>query len=213
MSTIWSPFLDHRSSLGCLGSLDRLESVQGSFTCRLFHRCKLPDMSYSSFCMIIDHQFLITHLPNMPVNVLKELPCTYDHSLIFRTLQGTVDVHACFADHAVSTTVYIATSPCHPLIGRDLIDGSGLTIQGRGALKPEDQSSVSSPELPPQSLLIPKVCPSVRCSNQRERNSLPRGMSGCSSKRGPVSHTLGALSDSSTVSDLRWGKRSPLRSA
>ncbi len=44
-SVVWSPFLDHRS-LGCLGSLNRLESVESNFTRRSFWRCGLPNMPY-----------------------------------------------------------------------------------------------------------------------------------------------------------------------
>ncbi len=50
-----------------------------------------------SFCTIIDRQFLSLHLPDLPVKALTELPCTYDYTPI-RALQGTVDIHACFAD-------------------------------------------------------------------------------------------------------------------
>ncbi len=41
-STVWSPSLSRRSSLGCLSSVDRIESVQRLFTRRLFFRCGLP---------------------------------------------------------------------------------------------------------------------------------------------------------------------------
>ncbi len=122
-------------------------------------------------------------------------------------LQGTVDVHACFADHAVSTTIYIATLPCQPLIGHDLIDGLGLIIQGRGALKPEDQSSVTCPELPPQPQLILTVCPSTGCMVRMDQNSYAKGVSGCSDRHGPVSHKLGVLSDNSTVLQPQTGQK------
>ncbi len=79
-----------------------------------------------------------------------------NHSPI-HAIQGTVDIHTCSADRTVSTTVYVAMLPCQPLISRDLIDGLGLTIQGRGALKTEDSSSVIKPKLPLQSPLILKV--------------------------------------------------------
>ncbi len=45
-STVWNPSLNRRSTLGCLSSIDKLESVQRLFTRRLFWRCDLP-ASYS----------------------------------------------------------------------------------------------------------------------------------------------------------------------
>ncbi len=114
------------------------------------------EVDTGSFCTIVDHHFLSMNLPNMLVMALRELSCTYDHSPI-RALQGTVDIQACFADCAISTTIYVATSPCQPLIGHDLIDGLGLIIQVRGVSKPESPSSVTSPELPRQLSLILKV--------------------------------------------------------
>ncbi len=119
---------------------------------KVFH----AEVDTGSFCTIIDSQYLSSHLPDMPVKALKGLPCTYDHSPIC-TLQGRVDVCICSADRAISTTIYVATSPCQPLIGCDLIDGLGLIIQGRGVSKQEGPSSVTSPELPSQPSLILKV--------------------------------------------------------
>ncbi len=74
------------------------------------------EVDSGSFRTIIDRKYLSTHLPDTPVDALKELPCTYDHTPI-RALQGTVNVRACFAGHAISTTVFIAGPPCQPLIG------------------------------------------------------------------------------------------------
>ncbi len=45
--TVWSPSLHSRSSVRCLTSVDKLESVQRSFTRRLFRRCRLPEQSYT----------------------------------------------------------------------------------------------------------------------------------------------------------------------
>ncbi len=41
-SVVWNPSLNRRSPLGCLSSVDKLESVQRLFTRRLFWRCGLP---------------------------------------------------------------------------------------------------------------------------------------------------------------------------
>ncbi len=55
------------------------------------------EVDTGSFCTIISQDYFGKCLPGTPVTTLKELPCTYDHSPI-RALQGTVDVHICFAD-------------------------------------------------------------------------------------------------------------------
>ncbi len=44
--TVWSPMLHGRSSLSCLASIDKIESVQRLFTRRLVFRCKLPQLPY-----------------------------------------------------------------------------------------------------------------------------------------------------------------------
>ncbi len=43
----------------------------------------------------------------------------------------------------MSATVYVVGEPCKPIIGRDLIDGLGLSIHGRG---PQSQNSGKVPQ-------------------------------------------------------------------
>ncbi len=91
-SVVWSPFLDHRSSLGCLGSLDRLEAVQRSFTRRLFKRCSLPDMAYKDRLELLGIESL-------------ELRCLkFDLCTLFKIVKGLVcgvpPLPVCFLSYA-----------------------------------------------------------------------------------------------------------------
>ncbi len=81
----------------------------------------------------------------MPVEPLKDLPCTYDHMPI-RALQGVVHIQACFGERSTSTTVFIAGPLCQPLISHNLIDGLGLAIKGRYDSKLGVGGSVSATE-------------------------------------------------------------------
>ncbi len=71
-------------------------------------------------CTIISQEFLAAHLANRPVDALKKLPSACNRKPI-SAIQGTVDVRACFAAHAMDATVYV---------GCNLIDGLGLIMHG-----------------------------------------------------------------------------------
>ncbi len=77
------------------------------------------------------------------MEALTELPCTYDQTPI-RALQGTVELKACFTGRSFSTTVYVAGPPCQSLIGRDLINGLGLSIQGKNGTRSAVEGPLSA---------------------------------------------------------------------
>ncbi len=101
------------------------------------HKGKLKpltaEVDTGSFCTVINHEFLADNLLNKPMDPLKDFICTYSHQPIHAML-GTVDLHACLTDQAVSMRVYFGGLACLPLVSRDLIDGFELSIHWRDCL-------------------------------------------------------------------------------
>ncbi len=78
-SIVWNPSLLCRSPLGCLSSLDLLESVQRVFTHRLFWRCNLPmGLSYTE------------HLRFLILEPLQLRRLKFDLCMVFKMCNGLV---------------------------------------------------------------------------------------------------------------------------
>ncbi len=78
--TVWNPTLHCRSSLSCLTSIDKIESVQRLFTRRLFYRCRLAQMSYTQ-------RLKVLNLEPLELRRLKFSLCT-----VYKILYGLVDL-------------------------------------------------------------------------------------------------------------------------
>ncbi len=104
------------------------------------------EVDSASFCTMISCDYLATHLLNEPVDQVSESPCTYDHRPVL-AIQGMVKLKASIADRAVEVVVYVVGHPCKSLIGWDLIDGLGLSIQGRGYMTGLGPTGPTGPQL------------------------------------------------------------------
>ncbi len=79
--TVWNPVLHRRSSLGCLSSIDKIESVQRYFTRRLLKRCLVPEMCYLD-------RLKMLNLEPLELRRLKFSMC-----MVFKIVYGLVDVN------------------------------------------------------------------------------------------------------------------------
>ncbi len=77
---VWSPCLHHRSSLSCLTSIDKLESVQRAFTRKLFKRCKLAETTYVN-------RLAFLKIDSLELRRLKASLCT-----VYKIVNSLVDV-------------------------------------------------------------------------------------------------------------------------
>ena len=77
-TTVWSPFLAHRSTLACLSSIDKLESVQRLFTRRLYSRCSLVSVSYTD------------RLEFLQLEALELRRIKYDLYMVYKIVHGLV---------------------------------------------------------------------------------------------------------------------------
>ncbi len=105
------------------------------------------EVNTGSFCTMISCDYLASHLLSEPVDPVSEPPCTYNHRPIL-AIQGMVKLKASIADCAVEVVVYMVGNPCKSLIGQDLLDGLGLSIQGRGYTTGLGPTGPMGPQLP-----------------------------------------------------------------
>ncbi len=87
-------------------------------------------MDTGSFCTLVGRDFLAEHLSGQPVDPLTERPRTY-YGRPIPAIQGMVNLKFCFAGRDMNMTVYVVGNGLKSLIGRDLIRGLGISLQGK----------------------------------------------------------------------------------
>ncbi len=102
--SVWCPNLHSRSPLASLSSIDRLESLQRSFTRRLFRCCALPDLPYQD------------RLKSLNLEALELRRLKLCLTMIFKIIHGLADVNFCdlFQFSTVSTTRGHCFKVCYP---------------------------------------------------------------------------------------------------